>query len=166
MTELRNILKSYSLIPGFYEPNPVSSMLVNVKDPVPANSKSGVYKLSCPDCPAVYIGETSRKFSKRFKEHEDAYKKSKERESTFADHLMEYNHRFDANLCKPLRFESHYRRRLVLEDMEIYQHMGDPGNRVINRSINEHGLIPIYLDTSRCSEKRKQNTYCSLRDLL
>ena len=80
-------------------------MLVNAKDPIPLESKSGVYRLSCPECPALYIGETSRKFSIRFKEHEDAYKRVRERVSAFADHLLETGHRFDAKLCQPLHVE-------------------------------------------------------------
>ena len=33
-------------------------------------NKSGVYKLNCNDCDAIYIGQTGRSFKKRHIEHE------------------------------------------------------------------------------------------------
>jgi hypothetical protein len=55
--------------------------------------KSGVYKLTCPDCKKAYIGQTGRPFSVRFRENFRDYKHSKNK-SKFAEHLLDLHHSF------------------------------------------------------------------------
>jgi len=44
--------------------------LLSVKDPIPSGFRSGVvYKFSCAGCNACYVGETTRHFSTRIREH-------------------------------------------------------------------------------------------------
>src|SRR5215469_4544053 len=57
--------------------------------------RSGVYKLSCPDCNKAYIGQTGRKFLTRFKEHKRAAKLNKDY-SNFAKHINTHAHSFGA----------------------------------------------------------------------
>ena len=50
--------------------NTIRSILVHPKDRTPDANKCGViYQFSCPECPDMYVGETSRSLKTRFKEH-------------------------------------------------------------------------------------------------
>mgnify|MGYP000847618903 CR=1 FL=1 len=48
--------------------NTIKNSLISLKDPIPTLEMSGVHSLKCGDCPS-YVGETSRQFEKRVKEH-------------------------------------------------------------------------------------------------
>jgi hypothetical protein len=56
-------------------------------------SRSGAYKLTCPDCNKVYVRQTGRSFSQRFKEHKNAFR-SNRNTSNFAKHALEHSHPF------------------------------------------------------------------------
>ena len=56
-------------------------------------SRSGAYKLTCPDCNKVYVGQTGRCFTQRFKEHRNAFKSSRNT-SNYAKHALEHSHSF------------------------------------------------------------------------
>lgn len=134
-TGLSRMLKGHKLRAGYYKVRTLGSILPTPKDPIPLLGKSGVYRLSCPNCSALYIGETSRAFSIRFNEHETSYRKGK-RDSSFAEHLLDSNHLFNSDLCQPIHIEGNYRRRRALEDLEIYRHKEQYGSSVTNRSMN------------------------------
>ena len=69
--------------------------LTKVKDPTDTKTRIGtVYKVTCAECPATYIGETGRTLDCRIKEH----KRSTEKQDVanrIAVHHMEANHRID-----------------------------------------------------------------------
>jgi len=56
-------------------------------------SRSGIYKLTCPDCHKAYVGQTGRQFSTHYKEHKTAWCKNSNT-SNFAKHLIEEAHSF------------------------------------------------------------------------
>ena len=81
-------------------------LLGNLKDKIPAYEKSGVYRIPCKDCPAVYIGQTRRKFKDRLKEHRNAVVNGKTSESSVAVHTTNTQHEIDwdsAKLIKSVR---------------------------------------------------------------
>ena len=49
---------------------------------------TGVYKLSCPDCNKAFVGQTGRRFSIRYNEHNKAFYNNSHT-SNFAQHLHE-----------------------------------------------------------------------------
>jgi hypothetical protein len=53
------------------------------------------YKLTCPDCNKVYVGQTGRNFTVRFNEHKNAFKKNSHT-TNFAKHLIEQTHSFSS----------------------------------------------------------------------
>ena len=63
----------YGLRPSFHNSLPLKCFFNGLKDPIPANKKSSVYKLCYGDCKGVYIGETGGQFEIRLKEHTDAW---------------------------------------------------------------------------------------------
>ena len=97
-------------------------------------NKTGVYKLSCNDCDAFYVGQTGRGFLKRFNEHKPPticrnYDTIK---SKFAKHLINENHNytdFGTNL-KPLHFCSRGRYMNTLEEFEVYKAFRDTNTKL------------------------------------
>ena len=45
------------------------SNLLRIKQPLPLEDKTGVYRISCNDCDCFYLGQTGKSFLKRYKEH-------------------------------------------------------------------------------------------------
>jgi len=54
-------------------------------------TRSGTYKLTCPDCNKAYIGQTGRSFIERFYEHKNAFK-TNSHVSNYAEHILEQTH--------------------------------------------------------------------------
>jgi hypothetical protein len=70
-------------------------------------TRSGAYKLTCPDCKKVYVGQTGRSFEIRFYEHINAYKNNSHT-SKYAKHLTELAHSPDSiqNTMQVLQYQS------------------------------------------------------------
>ena len=67
----------------YYNLNTVrNNLCYKLKDPTPLNERSVVYAMYCPDCPSVYVGETSRQLKIR------AAKRVGDPKSAFGAHLM------------------------------------------------------------------------------
>jgi hypothetical protein len=62
---------------------------------IPRESVVGnvVYKLMCPDCHKAYVGQTGRRFSVRYREHQRSFR-DKTDTSRYAKHLNENGHSF------------------------------------------------------------------------
>ena len=92
--------------------------------------KTGIYKIKCDDCPAFYIGQTSRSFSKRFKEHLPR----KSTKSAYANHLINSMHNYsDINknleilhFCKKGNFMN------TIEEFEIYRSSKENSQFLLN----------------------------------
>uniref|UniRef100_A0A8D9BBF2 Nicotine oxidoreductase n=1 Tax=Cacopsylla melanoneura TaxID=428564 RepID=A0A8D9BBF2_9HEMI len=81
---------------------------------------SGVYQISCKECNTSYIGETGRQFKTRFKEHHADYIHER-RKSLYAEHFIQTEHTYNtpSENFKILRNVNKYRKRKVLEELEI-----------------------------------------------
>ena len=108
--------------------------------------KAGIYRIDCTDCEKFYIGQTSRNFKIRFKEHIQALKSGNKTsmKSNFAEHLLESNHEYknmNENL-KILEFENNKQKLSVKEDFHIYNHFKEtPQNLLNSTNINKKNLI-------------------------
>ena len=61
------------------------------KDHIEESEKSGlVYKISCPDCDAVYIGEAGRSLKTRKREHFDAFKRMNVKKSALCQNIVDF----------------------------------------------------------------------------
>jgi hypothetical protein len=90
---ITKLLKNTNIKIGFKTNNSILTTLARKKQYTDINSKSGVYKLTCPDCEKAYIGQTGRDFTTRFKEHRHAFRTANQSNS-FAKHLTENLHHF------------------------------------------------------------------------
>ena len=78
-----------------------------------------VYRINCPDCNSVYVGETSRRLTDRFKEH--LMKSFGGQKGVIYQHCSENNHNFPEFLshCSVLGNESKFYRRKIRESLTI-----------------------------------------------
>jgi len=72
-----------------------------------------VYKISCKNCNASYIGKTKRQLKTRIKEHSNNSKLLSSKSSVITKHILEYSHSFDWENIKILDTESNYYKRSV-----------------------------------------------------
>ena len=67
---ISRILRPYNIVVAHKPTTMLRDVLTRVKDPSPKNSRVGtVYKITCAECPASYLGETGRTLECRIKEH-------------------------------------------------------------------------------------------------
>lgn len=110
--------------------NQLKTLLGSTKDPVDALGKSGVYKISCPHCDKIYIGQTKRTLDTRFKEHlAEVTKATKETEkgmhyhfkSKIAEHIFNEDHQLTKDNISILRHIQNPWKLDVAESLEIYK---------------------------------------------
>lgn len=73
-----------------------------------------VYKISCNDCNATYIGQTKRQLKTRVQEHKRDIK-SNTSPSVTSRHCSEFNHNFDWGRVEIMDEERSYSKRLTSE---------------------------------------------------
>lgn len=83
-----------NVIGEFKTSNKLNSLLKEqLQKSTPRYEKNGVYKTNCNNCPKYYIGQTSRSFKKRFREHVPKITVSLQ-SSNFAEHLVSNNRNY------------------------------------------------------------------------
>lgn len=106
-----------------------------IKNRSNATLDTGVYKLTCSDCQAFYLGQTGRSFKERFKEHVKSIGKINP-ESKFAQHINSTQHNY-TNFETNLQVIHRMKKGDVLsrnEEFEIYK---NKDNRfMLNNKIN------------------------------
>jgi hypothetical protein len=98
-TFVTNLFRKTNLKIAFRTNNTVQNLLIRRPRTANAYTRSGVYKLTCPDCDKTYVGQTGRDFSTRFHEHKLAFR-SNYHLSKFAQHLVEQGHSFGPTQCR------------------------------------------------------------------
>ena len=96
MKNITPILRKSKVEPTF-STTKLGDPLGNPKDKIANTEKPGVYKISCNTCDQVYIGQTKRTFSKRYKEHFSHVKYNRPEKSAVAQHVLECDHLIDTN---------------------------------------------------------------------
>jgi len=89
----KNITKDFKANLAFFSLNKLGYI---VKDILPKSSqKNVVYKLSCKDCNATYVGQTCRKLKTRINEHKNHICRKTATELVITEHRLSLNHDFD-----------------------------------------------------------------------
>lgn len=96
----------------------IGKILVNNKTKIDKLNKSGVYKINCEDCAAVYIGQTGRNINTRVKEHINSIRYNK-KNTGISTHCIDNNHFIDLNNIKLVHNEKKSKRLDLLEQFEI-----------------------------------------------
>ena len=110
--------------------NNIRSIFSKLKDPIPLLDRSGVYQLTCQDCPSIYIGQTGRSLKIRIAEHLRNSEKS-----PFCAHLRGTGHNFDLNSARLLHLGEKGKRLTALEALEIIKVKNNTDVRVLNEEI-------------------------------
>ena len=95
--KLSNALRSLGYKTVFQSGKNMQQYLGTTKDKILSNELSGVYQITCPTCNQFYIGQTSRQFITRFKEHQHDCNKPNlfVGSSAVAEHSQNFKHKFD-----------------------------------------------------------------------
>ncbi|KYN04663.1 hypothetical protein ALC62_04467 [Cyphomyrmex costatus] len=105
---------------AFSIPNTLKSFIKRGKDKLESLSNNNViYKITCDDCEASYVGQTKRKLSTRLKEHMSDIRKRTGSPSVITEHRINFDHNFKWNDVQILDIESSYYKRLVSEMVHI-----------------------------------------------
>lgn len=103
---------------GYYPVTKISRFLNNYKDKLP-KTDSGIYKIECEDCPAIYVGETGRGIQTRADEHRNHITNGNVKASAVANHVISENHRVNLKKITMIERESNYFRRKIKESLYI-----------------------------------------------
>ena len=90
-------------------------LLTNVKDKDESEDRPGaVYKITCSDCQATYIGETGRNLTTRLNKHKQATKKG-DLNNNIAEHHLKTSHTIDWDSATCIAYSTDYYQRITLE---------------------------------------------------
>ena len=113
----------------------IKNLLMPPKDKDPMMKKSGIiysYKIGRVECDEEYIGESSRTFGERFKEHQKA-------PSPIFDHFNTTGHNISVENFNIVGREDHNLRRTIKE--ALYIRVNNPS---LNRNIGNYHLPHIW----------------------
>jgi len=85
----------------------------------PLNRNNVIYKISCKNCEATYVGQTKRQLRTRVREHRNNIKQDQSKLSVISEHIMNHNHTFDWENTKILDYEPRFYKRIVSEMIHI-----------------------------------------------
>ncbi|KAG5321378.1 IPYR pyrophosphatase, partial [Pseudoatta argentina] len=121
---------------------PIGSFIKRGKDKLNfLSNQNVVYKISCDDCEASYVGQTKRRLSTRLQEHISDIKKNTGSPTVITDHRINFDHNFKWNDVRILDCESSYNKRLVSEMIHII--IKDRNKALIDKMIPNLYLILI-----------------------
>lgn len=132
--KIASILKKSGYRAAFYTLCSLRS-ISHVNDSIPLLEHSGVYRLSCNSCNAIYIGQTGRTLSCRINEHLTSWHKGILGNSAFGNHLVAADHCFDKHKLNSVTLLHDSKKGKVLnklEALEIITHTNDKHFRLLN----------------------------------
>jgi len=121
--KFKNIANTLKSKLAFFSLHKLGRIIRAQKDTLPLGfNKNVVYRLSCKDCDAVYIGQTKRRLNTRVIEHKKDINKKIVNHSVITEHRLQFNHDFDWDNPTILDKEQRYYRRLISEMISIKTH--------------------------------------------
>lgn len=118
-------------------------MIVNNKDKIDKLEKSGVYKIHCSDCEAVYIGQSGRSIKNRLKEHKKSIINNIKC-TGMSTHCIENNHFIDLNNVELIHAENKGKRLDLLEQLEIKKSINN--NKILSTNDQQNFLNTPIID--------------------
>jgi len=111
------VVKKHGFNIAFSIPVTLNSLIKCGKDMM---SQHGVvYKISCHDCDASYVGQTKRQLRTRIKEHVADINKKSGSPSVISEHRRNFNHEFEWDNIKIMDNELSYQKRIISEMVHI-----------------------------------------------
>jgi len=114
------VAKKYGFDIAFSISHTLSNFIKCGKDGLDIMSHRGVvYKISCHDCDASYVGQTKRQLRTRIKEHISDIRKKNDSPSVISEHRLNLNHDFDWQNVRIIDNERSYHKRIISEMVHI-----------------------------------------------
>jgi len=102
----------------FYCLNKFGGIVKAYKDILPKlSNKDVVYKLSCKNCDASFVGQTSRQVKTRISEHRNHINRNTTTQFVITEHRLQFGHDFDWEDVKILDSERFLGKRLIRDDV-------------------------------------------------
>jgi predicted GIY-YIG superfamily endonuclease len=118
--KFRNITKDLNVNLSFFSLNKMRNFIRAQKDILPIQSnKNVVYKISCKNCDASYVGQTMRQLKTRMSEHRNHIHRNTTTQSVITEHRINLDHEFDWENVQILDREPYLSKRLVSEMAHI-----------------------------------------------
>jgi len=118
--KLKHLTKDLDARISYYSLNKLNTMIKGHKNRVPNMLRTNVvYKLSCKDCSATYVGQTCRTLKTRISEHKNHIRRNTTTQSVITEHRLNFSHEFDWNNVEILDQERYLARRLISEMIHI-----------------------------------------------
>lgn len=137
--KLKRIFQGENVKIAVHNQKTVKNLYTRLKDPIETPIKSNVvYEVKCENCEQTYIGQTSQWIKRRMALHKSDITKHPER-CALASHAFNLDHRVNFEDVKVLKTEKNYRKRLVLEMIEI-----NKKENTINKKTDTNKLSSIY----------------------
>jgi len=116
--KFKNITKIQNVKLSFYCFNKLDRIIKAQKDLLPDYLKKNVvYKISCNNCDATYVGQTKRKLKTRITEHRNQINRNSFNKTVITEHRL--CHDFDWNNVKILDQEIFYWKQIISEMLNI-----------------------------------------------
>ena len=96
-------------------------------------------RMSCNECDAFYVGQTSRQLKTKISNHKNDINRSKPTNSVLSEHRRCHNHNFNWDKVEILDDERNYNKRLISEMINIKQQKNG-----INLNTDIELLSPCY----------------------
>jgi len=123
---------------SFYSLNKLKNIIKGQKDNIPKLSQTNlVYKLSCRDCDATYVGQTGRTLKTRISEHRNHINRNTTTQSVITEHRINFLHEFNWDNVEILDRERFLSKRLISEMIYIKRQK----NSLNLQSDTEHLLL-------------------------
>jgi hypothetical protein len=141
---ISRVFKKHNISTAMRPHTTIRRLVVHPKDKRDIDNSAGlVYKIPCKGCDKSYIGETSRMFSIRKKEHKEEAEEASQRpftrgnkkisekqynKSAITDHVTQTNHIMDWEQSKIMCKEENCYRRGIRESIHILRERGNTIN--------------------------------------
>ena len=113
--KVSRLLQPYNIKLASRSNNTLRKKLCNLKDKLPKTSiRNAVYKIDCSECPATYIGETSRNTETRIAEHQ-GYVVKETQTSGIYQHYQREGHSMNWDNYKILAVNENQHKRQFIE---------------------------------------------------
>ncbi|KYN22492.1 hypothetical protein ALC57_05103, partial [Trachymyrmex cornetzi] len=96
-----------------------------------------VYKISCDDCDASYVGQTKRQLQTRLQEYRSDIKNKTRSPSVITNYRVNCNHEFNWNKVSILDKEHSYNKRLISEMVYIKKQKQNLNRQNDTKSLHE-----------------------------
>jgi len=94
--KLKHVTNNLDTKTFYYSINKLRTIIKGQKDSIPKLSQTNlVYRLTCRDCDATYVGQTGRTLKTRISEHQNHINRNTTTQSVITEHRLNFLHEFE-----------------------------------------------------------------------